>query len=129
MNITIVGDQAERLEIIRQLLDETAGWKVSVLSLNSTETEKFSVTINHTDLALVDLAYVSKPAPIFIQHFKQQYPDTRLIGVHFYKNMKLIKPLLEAGLDGYVPSNSNKFTLFKAIKTVSLGKAFIMNSR
>lgn len=129
MNITIVGDQAERLEIIRQLLDETAGWNVSVLSMNYTETEDFSATIKHTDLALVDLAYVSRPAPIFIQYFKQQYPETRLIGVHFYKNMKLIEPLLEAGLDGYVHSNSNKCTLFQAVKTVSQGKAFIINSR
>lgn len=127
MNITIVGDQAERLEIIRQLLDEKMDWTVSVLSLNHTGTAEFSTVLNHSDLALVDLAYVSEPAPIFIQYFKKQYPDTRIIGMHFYRNMKLIEPLLEAGLDGYVHSNSKKSILFEAIEDVSENKEFIMN--
>jgi len=126
MNITIVGDQAERLEIIRQLLDETANWKVSVLPLDQNETTGFSTAIHHIDVALVDLEYVSKPAPIFIRHFKKQYPDTRLIGLHFYENMKLVRPLLEAGLDGYLHSSSNKNTMVEAVNYVSMGKEFIL---
>lgn len=127
MNITIVGDQPDRLEIICQLLDDGDGRRVSVLSVDNTNTSEFKQAIDRADLVLVDLAYAPGPAPEFIEGFKRDFPDSLLIGIHFYKNLKLIEPLMQAGLDGYMHSNSHKSLMIQAIEDVAAGKTVILS--
>jgi DNA-binding NarL/FixJ family response regulator len=127
MHITIVGDQPDRLEIIRQLLESGDDRSVSVLSAGNKKTSKFKKAIDRADLVLADLAYVSGPAPVFIKEFKRDFPGTRLIGIHFYENRKLIEPLMQAGLDGYMHSNTHKTLMNQAVEDVAAGKTVILN--
>lgn len=129
MHITIVGDQAERLEIICQLLEDGEGRSASVLSIGNEKITKFKQLIERTDLVLADLASVPGPAPVFIEEFKRDFPDTLLIGIHFYKNLKLIEPLMQAGLDGYIHSNSHKTLMIQAIEDVAEGKTVVLNNK
>lgn len=126
MNITIVGDQSDRLEIISQLIDEGDGWNVSVLPVSKSDTAEFQQMIERAKVVLIDLAYVSSPSPEYIKQFRRQFPGKLMIGLHFYKNRKLVSPLMEAGLDGYVYSNSSKRVLLNAVEDVSSGKTFIL---
>lgn len=126
MNITIVGGQSDRLEILSHLIDEGDDWNVSVITESESDTAEFQRIIDRANIVLVDLAYVSTPSPEYINQFKDQFPDKLMIGLHFYKNRKLVYPLLEAGLDGYIYSNSPKKVLINAIEDVSSGKTFIL---
>lgn len=126
MNITIVGGQSDRLEILSHLIDEGDEWSVSVITENESDTDEFQEMIDRSNMVLVDLAYVSSPSPEYIEQFKNRFSDKPVIGLHFYKNRKLISPLIEAGLDGYVYSNSPKSVLLNAIEDVNSGKTFIL---
>lgn len=126
MNITIVGGQSDRLEILSHLIDEGVDWSVSAITENQRDTVEFQQIIGRANMVLVDLAYVSSPSPEYIHRFKSRFPDKLMIGLHFYKNRKLVHPLMEAGLDGYVYSNSPKKVLLNAIEDVSSGKKFII---
>ena len=129
MNLQITGGQSDRLEILGQLLDDKDEWNVSIVHLEGLGEDKLKANFGNSDVIIADLAYVSGPAPNFIRKIKTLFPDSKLIGLHFYRNPKLIAPLIEAGLEGYVHSNARKSILFEAIEDVSNNKQFILERK
>ncbi len=124
MNITIVGDQVDRLELFSQLLDEEIGWTVSAYSIEKAVSKNGRGIICQSQIALIDLAYVSESAPQFIRKFRKLYPEIAILGIHFYRNEKLIEPLVKAGLDGYIHSNSRKSVIHEAIRQLLSGNKY-----
>jgi DNA-binding NarL/FixJ family response regulator len=126
MNIKITGGQSDRLEILGQLLDDKDEWEVSLVHLEGIEEHKLKSEFGKPTVIIADLAYVDGPAPKFINLLKDLFPDSKLIGLHFYRNLKLINPLVHAGLDGYVHSNARKYIFYDAIVDVIGGDTFIL---
>ncbi|GEM_PF-2345456 len=129
MNVQITGGQSDRLEILGQLLDDNDEWNVKLVHLEDFCEDKLVTKFGNSDVIIADLAYVNGPAPNFIRKMKTLFPDSKLIGLHFYRNPKLISPLIEAGLEGYVHSNARKTILFNAIEDISNGKQFILERK
>jgi two-component system, NarL family, invasion response regulator UvrY len=128
MNIKLTGSQSDRLEILAQLLEEKEEWNVSLAHVTEEANDSLKKRIGDADIIIADLSYVHGPAPDFIRQLKKQLPGAKLIGLHFYRNLKLITPLIHAGLDGYIHSNSHKSILIKAIEDVISGKQFILEN-
>jgi len=73
----------------------------------------------------LDLPNLSGSAKNIIAEVKNNQPDAFIIGIHFYMNKKLIEPLMEGGLDGYLLYNPVKADIRNAIDVIKSGQKYL----
>lgn len=73
----------------------------------------------------LDLPNMTGSAKRIISEVRHNQPDANVIGIHFYLNKKLIHPLMEEGLDGYLLYNPVKADIRKAMKIIEGGQKYL----
>ncbi len=134
MTLLVVGKREEWLRAYRNLFSETE-WEISFSDpeeLKSDELkpgesrQKKPTGSADRDLVIVDLSSLDSPAPEFIQQLKEAEWTDKILGLHIYSNARLVKSLMEAGLDGYVHIASSSRVILKAVRSVSRGEKVVL---
>ncbi|MGF1670572.1 MAG: hypothetical protein ACFCU6_09000 [Balneolaceae bacterium] len=95
---------------------------MTLMNLEEIKEEKNKKDIKYI---IIDLPNVRGSAKKIISDTKKILPDTAIIGIHFYLNKKLIQPLMDSGLNGYLLYNPNKSDFINAMKEIDKGKKYL----
>lgn len=77
---------------------------------------------NGINFIFLDLPNMPGSAKDIISEVKRNQPDAFVIGIHFYLNKKLIQPLMDGGLDGYLLYNPIKADIRDTMDVIKDGQ-------
>lgn len=76
------------------------------------------------NVCIIDLDFYDKNVLTQLRELKSNYPNIKLIAHSDIDTEKVVKPLLELGIDSYLFIGSDADDFKKAIETVSTGKRY-----
>jgi len=116
-HIFIISDKEVRSEIIRQLLKNINSGAKHISTLNTNQLNNLDKSSDN-DLFIVDLSSADKPSGLIIKMIKSLRPSSKIIVLHIYRSSKLINPLYEMGINGYLYFEPEKDEFESAIAAV-----------
>ena len=76
-------------------------------------------------VVILDLPNIKQPAIQTIKKVKSSITKTKILAIHIYTTKLLIDPLLEAGINGYLPYEPEPVQLRSAIDAVVSGETYL----
>lgn len=110
--------------MLERVLKEACGHHYRITTLDIKELQEEKQTENFKYVVL-DFPNIKGSAKNIISDVKTLLPGSAVIGIHFYLNRKLIEPLTNSGLDGYLLYNPTKIDFKNAMKVIEKGQKFL----
>ena len=122
-NISIISDQKVRARIIQNLIKKGIDPTVTVTVVGS---EDYNIKYGEFDkhLILVDLISIEKPSRLLIKEIRETMPGVKIIALHIYRSLMLVKPLYDMGINGYIYYEPSRKELMQAIHSVFGGNNY-----
>ena len=123
-NLFLLTAGSLRCKTLERVLVEAGGYQFGVTSLSINELQTVKLK-DHVNYIILDFPNIHGSANKIISEIKSMQPKAFLIGIHFYQKIKLIQPLMDAGLDGYLLYNPTKTDVKKAMDIIESGQKYI----
>lgn len=122
-HIAIISDQKPRTEVLCQIIEDNFSQdaKIPIIHTNNLEVVK---TIQKPLVLLIDLMGIDKSSKEIIHPLRELDSDIKLIALHMYQSSKLIDPLFNMGINGYVYYEPSRTELVNAIQKVTDGETY-----
>lgn len=125
IKIAISDDHKVITQSIDTLLSEHGEFKVIAHSANIAECESMLDQNSDIDVLLLDIGMPDGNSLDYVETWKDQYPEVRILVFSTYAEAAVINRALSCGADGYVLKTCDKEELFKGIQTVMNGEQFV----
>jgi DNA-binding NarL/FixJ family response regulator len=122
-NIAIISDQKPRTEALCKLIGSYYG-EISKIPIIDTDNLGSLKNINKHLLLLIDLMGSNKKPKEIIIPLRELNSDFKIIALHIYQTPKLIDPLYNMGVNGYVFYEPSREELIHAIEEVMNGETY-----
>ncbi|GAA4278305.1 response regulator [Aquimarina mytili] len=129
-NIIIVDDHSMFLDGLLSIFDDLPEYNVLFTAKDGENVIKY-LQINSSeqvDLIITDLSMPNMDGITLNQLVKESYPTIKTLIVSMHKDPGMIENLIKNNVDGYVPKNSQKSELLKAIGDILGGKTYFSES-
>lgn len=123
MNIVLAAEDTPRSVSLAGMIRDGFRNSVSVQIVNISD-KNISEINKNTDVCIVDLLSSQLSAVSLFNGLKELMPGSKIIVLHIYKSYKLIEPLYNLGIDGYLYSDPPRDELIQAIREVADGKCY-----
>lgn len=123
-NLFLLTAGSLRGKTLERVLAEAGGHQFGVSSLSINELQNVKLK-DHVNYIILDFPNIDGSANKIISEIKSMQPKAFLIGIHFYQKIKLIQPLMDAGLDGYLLYNPTKTDVKKAMNIIESGQKYL----
>lgn len=126
MKTIIVGQETQINETLMELLAAQPGFTVKIYTPKMLENKDTETEIRETepDLLILDISGYDKKPVECVKEIKEKKLSKALIAMHVYTSPHLIKPLIEAGADWYLPSSTTEEELLTAIEKINEGQNY-----
>jgi DNA-binding NarL/FixJ family response regulator len=101
---------------------------IFVIELSTDNTLFSLLSYSQTDIVMLDVHLTDMKYIEVVRRLKKERPEMRILATSFGKNMKGLRQLLEAGIDGYICRNMSETVideLAAAIRTVISGFGYL----
>ena len=122
--IAITDDHPMVLQGIQSMLQEIEEIKIVGAYANSKETIE-KIENDHPDILLLDINLPDINGIDLCKQLKKDYQNLKIIAISNYDEVSFIKRMLNAGADGYVLKNTDRFELLTAFKSVLNGERYL----
>lgn len=122
-HIAIISDQKPRTEVLSKIIESNFDeiTKVPVIDTDNLESLK---TIHKPLILLIDLMGTDKKSKEIIVPLREMDSTIKMIVLHIYQSPKLINPLYNMGINGYVFYEPSRKELVHAIQKVTDGETY-----
>lgn len=129
MNILLFGRDDSITHTIHDMLNSVAGWMATLICKTESRSEIDLDNLDEEtdyDILVANLnGFLKSPKPI-IKQISEKFPAIPLLILYSYSQEVLIKPLIEAGANGYLQVGSSEVKLFEAVQKVADGQELIL---
>jgi DNA-binding NarL/FixJ family response regulator len=123
IRIAIIDDHGLLRQGIHSLMNGSND--IEVVATGSSGEEAVTIlTAHNPDVYLMDIVMRGMSGIEATRWIKEQKPETKVILISSEVNKEFIAAGIKAGINGYLPKDSNRETLFQAIKAVMKGERF-----
>lgn len=122
--IAITDDHPMVLQGIQSMLQDIEEIKIVGAYANSKETIE-KIENDHPDILLLDINLPDINGIDLCKQLKKDYQNLKIIAISNYDEVSFIKRMLNAGADGYVLKNTDRFELLTAFKSVLNGERYL----
>lgn len=129
-NIIIVDDHKMFLDGLISILEQENHLSILLTAKNGKNVVKYleingadTVDMVITDLSMPDMTGIELNTII-----KKSFPKIKTLVVSMHSDTQMINQLMNDGVDGFVPKNSEKQELLNAIETIFKGNTFFSES-
>jgi DNA-binding NarL/FixJ family response regulator len=123
IRIAIIDDHGLLRQGIHSLMNGSTD--IEVVATGSSGEEAVTIlTAHNPDVYLMDIVMRGMSGIEATRWIKEQKPETKVILISSEVNKEFIAAGIKAGINGYLPKDSNRETLFQAIKAVMKGERF-----
>ncbi|MCG2589551.1 hypothetical protein [Rhodohalobacter sulfatireducens] len=122
-SITIISDHKPRTEALCKII-KSYYKEISKIPIIDTDNLGSLTNINKHLLLLIDLMGSNKKPKEIILPLREMNSDFKMIALHIYQTPKLIHPLYNMGVNGYVFYEPSREELIHAIEKVTNGETY-----
>lgn len=122
-NIAIISDQKPRTEVLSRIIESKFSeiQKIPVINTNNLDSiDNFLKPL----VLLIDLMGTDKSSKEIILPLREKDSDIKMIVLHMYQSPKLINPLYDMCVNGYVFYEPSRKELVNAIHQVTNGEIY-----
>lgn len=121
MTFFLVGRDNNTTDTFSQFLQNVPQWNVRRYEPE----EIFDLDVEKASLLIADLTAFRSKAVETIRRIKALNLASKLIVIYLYEIERLMRPLLEAGADGYLTFSCTEDIMKEAVRTVLKGDTYI----
>lgn len=127
--IAYIGKINNTNSIICKLLQDSSGYSIQFYEPTDIFSNKFNLKSEEYSLVILDLNTSAGlgNVPKNIRKLLKQLDGLPLLVMHFYEKESLIKPLIDAGVQGFLPIAPTEAELNAAVKALTAGKTYFGN--
>lgn len=129
MQILLFGKPNSITSTLAEMLGSRQEWTITVVSSIqesiSISTAQHEDKSRSYDVIIGNLAAFSRKPNELVRALRQQFPACPLLVLYSYRKPMLIRPLLEAGADGYLQNGHPEENVFEAVRTVAAGSRYL----
>jgi DNA-binding NarL/FixJ family response regulator len=122
-HIAIISDKEPRTEVLCKIIKDNFE-EIEQVPIIHTDNLDSIKTIKKPLVVLIDLMGTDRSSKEIILPLKQQDSTIKLIALHMYQSPKLINPLYNMGINGYIFYEPNRRELVEAIEIVTKGETY-----
>lgn len=125
MDIVVIGQNNDVKNAIGEMLKDKPGFNVSKVSFEEPVKNHEISLLENAGVIIIDLSTARANTRFLIMEIREIFPEAGIIALHIYKDIYLVKPIIEAGADSYLVVDSLPRELLKSIGAIKDGKKFI----
>lgn len=125
MNTVLIGADNEVKNTIFTLLNEQERFRVVQLSYEKPVPGTAIAHLEIADLIILDLTTAKASTRFLISEIGEIFPNARIVALHIYKEMALVKPIMDAGAAAYLPVDTSRKELLESISAICNGEQYI----
>lgn len=122
-HIAIISDKEPRTEVLCNIIKDNFEQIQQVPIINTGNLDSIK-TIKKPLVVLIDLMGTDKNSKDIILPLRELDSTVKLIALHIYQSPKLINPLYNMGVNGYIFYEPSRRELVKAIEIVTKGETY-----
>ena len=128
MQILLFGKPNYITSTIADMLRSRQDWTTTVIT-SAQESISISASAKNKnssyDLVIANLGGFSRKPIDLVKTLNEQFAGKPLLVLYSYRNPILIRPLLDAGANGYLQNGHSEEDVFEAAETVAAGSFYI----
>lgn len=125
MNTVVIAQNSDVKHAISELLKNKPGFDVSEVAYeNPVENDEIRL-LENAELIIIDLSTARANMRFLIMEVREIFTEAKIIALHIYKDIYLVKPIIDAGADAYLVVDSLPGEILKSIDEIRQGKKFI----
>lgn len=121
--IAIISDQKPRTEVLSRIIKSNFE-QIDEIPIISSDDLDSIINIEEPLILLIDLMGTTKSSKDIILPLREMDATIKMIVLHMYQSPKLINPLYDMGVKGYVYYEPSRRELVDAIKKVTDGETY-----
>lgn len=122
-HIAIISDKEPRTEVLSKIIKDNFE-QIQQVPIINTGTLDSIKTIKKPLVVLIDLMGTDRSSKEIILPLRELDSSIKLIALHMYQSPKLIDPLYNMGVNGYIFYEPSRKELVKAIEIVTKGEIY-----
>jgi DNA-binding NarL/FixJ family response regulator len=122
-NIAVISDQRPRTEVLCKII-ESYFKQITIVPIIDSDNLQSLKTVSRHMVLLIDLMGSNKKPKEIIIPLREMNSDFKIIALHIYQTPKLIDPLFNMGVNGYVFYEPSREELVHAIQKVTDGETY-----
>jgi len=125
MNTVIIGNNCDVKRAISDLLTDVFGFSVHTIPIRRQLVNEEIGVLQNADLIVLDLTTANSSTRLLIIEIREILPFVKIIALHIYKEIGLVRPFLIAGANAYLLIETLHSEMGKAIETINSGQPYI----
>jgi DNA-binding NarL/FixJ family response regulator len=125
MKTVIIGQNNDVGKAFTTLLSEQPGFSVSYVGYDKPVLSAAVAHLEIADLIILDLSSAKASTRFLISEIREVFPKAKIIALHIYKEISLVKPILQAGASAYLPVDTSRVELLDSIDKILQGESYI----
>ncbi len=125
MNAVIIGKENDVRNAIAAMLNEQPGYRVSYIGYDEPVMSSSVAHLEIADLIILDLSTAKASTRFLISEISDVFPKAKIIVMHIYKEISLVKPIIQAGASAYLPIDTSRKELLDAVSKILDGDHYI----
>ncbi len=121
--IAIISDQKPRTEVLSKIIENNFS-EIKTIPIVNTDNLDTIDTFQKPLVLLIDLMGTDKSSKEIILPLRKKDSKLKMIALHMYQSPKLINPLYNMGINGYVFYEPSRKELVDAILQVTNGEIY-----
>jgi len=124
IRVLIADDHKLFREGIKSILKEDSNIQVVVEATNGIEILQ-KLEMEPVDIILMDIDMPQMDGVMATRKVKEKFPDTKVLILSGYHNVKFILDVMNAGASGYLVKDAENLDLINAIQALSQGNSYL----
>lgn len=122
-HIAIISDQQPRTKVLSKIIENNFT-QITNTPIINTDNLKSIKNLKKPLVLLIDLMGTNRSSKNIVLPVKKLDPEIKIIALHMYESPKLINPLFEMGVNGYIFYEPSREELVEAIQKVTIGETY-----
>lgn len=127
MNTIIIGDNESISAAVSELLVEERICNFTFLKPSTLFSNGHKSAVYEAELILIDLSSTIRYSREFVKRVRMIQPTAPIIALHFYKDLSLVREIIDAGATAYLLVNTSLTELRNALEEIRNGNTYICN--
>jgi len=125
VNTIIIGDNESISTAVSELLVEERVCDFTFLKPSTLFSNGHKSAVYNAELILIDLSSTIRYSREFVKRVRIMQPTAPIIALHFYKDISLVREIIDAGATAYLLVNTSMTELRNALQEIRNGNTYI----
>jgi len=125
MKIAVIGQNIDVRKAISESLNEEIDFEVCAMDYKNPVRDNEIEKLEDADVIVMDLTSIKKHTRLLIAEIREVFPKPKIIVLHIYNELSLVRPMLQAGASAYLLVDKSRAEMKNAIAAIQKGGQYV----